>query len=341
MAVWFSVSLDMMPCFAETSVCIPNGRFVRMLLEPNQPDGAWVEIYPSNELFITLGAEWLAERHVDLRFGTTSCVLQPPPEACIIPYGGFTNASELPPEPVAQDISMQDEIHEADASPINDDRFSQYPFLAGQASERSQLDRPDRCYSGIICSRGTGPRYNSVFATVLRYSFPSAAARQLPDRPTCSASHADNHSGQHVCIPNGRFVRMVLEPNHPDGAWVEIYPSNELFITLGAEWLAERHVNLRFGTTSCVLRPPPEACIVPYGGFTNASELPPEPVAQDISMQDEIHEADASPINEYEEEGGIGGDIRAWDQAIWCKSIKDGGDGQTTSIWLGDWPSGH
>ncbi|MQL76533.1 hypothetical protein Taro_008927 [Colocasia esculenta] len=181
--------MDMMPCFAETSVCIPNGQFARVLLERNQPDnyvsqsvvdllsrtgeiiiyrdivfvefsfdcrrcdtlqrcvysdGALVEIYPSNELFITLGAEWLAERHVDLRSGMTPCVLIPPPEACIVPYCGFTNTSELPPEPVAEDISMEDVIYEADPALIDEyeEEMSKGIFVHMRSKKCISCSRP-------------------------------------------------------------------------------------------------------------------------------------------------------------------------------------------------------
>ncbi|MQM06655.1 hypothetical protein Taro_039484 [Colocasia esculenta] len=103
------------------------------------------------------------------------------------------------------------------------------------------------------------------------------------------------HTSQEAIVANIAFVEFSFDCRrcdtlrlcvYSDNTLVEVYPSNELFITLGAKWLAERHVDLRFGTTPCVLLPPPEACIVPYCGFTNTSELLQQPLAQDISMED-------------------------------------------------------
>ncbi|MQL73649.1 hypothetical protein Taro_006028 [Colocasia esculenta] len=46
-------------------------------------NGAWAEIYPFEELFITFGVEWLAVRHATMTSEPTSCVLQPPLETLV------------------------------------------------------------------------------------------------------------------------------------------------------------------------------------------------------------------------------------------------------------------
>ncbi|MQM08360.1 hypothetical protein Taro_041216 [Colocasia esculenta] len=198
------------------------------------------------------------------------------------------------------------------------------PLSSGraQACNINHRRRSRNCRSGRRLLRSRPPRHRPLHVHRQPPS-PSLAALPLP-RPLPDPLRGIGKKGlggterrdqplkvdqtQTVCYSTGPLqysrgaLRRLLHRQYRDGALVEIYPSNELFITLGAKWLAERHVDLRSGTTPCVLLPPPEACIVPYCGFTNTSELPPEPVAWDISMEDVIYEADRALINEYEEE---------------------------------------